>query len=138
MICITTNTWTSIQNLNYLCVTAHFIDGDWILYKKIIKFCLISNHSSDSIEKMLESTLIEWGIGGVYTITIDNALANKLGIGYLKRMLKDENYIVLRVEFFYMWCAVYILNFIILLFRFKLCHFQFIFHTTLYYSTYIE
>jgi hypothetical protein len=58
-ICITTNTWTSIQNFNYMCVTAHFIDGDWILYNKIIKFCLISNHSGESIGKMLESTLRE-------------------------------------------------------------------------------
>jgi hypothetical protein len=58
-ICITTDTWTSIQNLNYMCVTTHFIDGDWILHNKIIKFCLISNHSGDSIRKMLESTLRE-------------------------------------------------------------------------------
>ena len=27
--CVTTDTWTSIQNLNYMVVTAHFIDGDW-------------------------------------------------------------------------------------------------------------
>jgi hypothetical protein len=68
-ICITTDTWTSIQKLNYMCVTAHFIDRDWILHKKIIKFCLISNHSGDSIGKMLESSLREWGISRVYTIT---------------------------------------------------------------------
>ena len=28
-VCVTTDTWTSIQNLNYMAVTAHFIDGDW-------------------------------------------------------------------------------------------------------------
>ena len=27
-VCMTTYTWTSIQNLNYMVVTAHFIDGD--------------------------------------------------------------------------------------------------------------
>ena len=26
-VCVITNTWTSIQNLNYMVVTAHFIDG---------------------------------------------------------------------------------------------------------------
>jgi hypothetical protein len=51
-------------------VTTHFIDEDWILHKKIIKFCLIFNHLGDSIGKMLESTLIECGIDGVYTITV--------------------------------------------------------------------
>ena len=27
-ICITTDTWTSVQNINYMCITAHFIDKD--------------------------------------------------------------------------------------------------------------
>ena len=27
-VCLTTDTWTSIQNLNYICLTAHFIDSD--------------------------------------------------------------------------------------------------------------
>jgi hypothetical protein len=30
-VCLTTDTWTSIQNLNYMCITAHFIDCDWKL-----------------------------------------------------------------------------------------------------------
>jgi hypothetical protein len=112
-ICITTDTWTSIQNLNYMCVTTHFIDGDWILHNKIIKFCLISNHLGDSIRKMLESTLREWGIDGVYTITVDNASANKLGIDYIKKRLKDKNYIVLGAEFLHMRCAAHVLNLVV-------------------------
>jgi hypothetical protein len=113
MICITIDTWTSIQNLNYMCVTAHFINGDWMLHNKIIKFCLISNHSGDTIEKMLESTLREWGIDGVYTITVDNALANKLGIDYIKKRLKDNNYIILGAEYLHLRCATHILNFVV-------------------------
>ena len=27
-ICLTTDTWTSVQNLNYMCLIAHFIDSD--------------------------------------------------------------------------------------------------------------
>jgi hypothetical protein len=27
-VCLTTDTWTSVQKLNYMCVTCHFIDGD--------------------------------------------------------------------------------------------------------------
>jgi hypothetical protein len=27
-VCLTTDTWTSVQNLNYLCLTCHFIDSD--------------------------------------------------------------------------------------------------------------
>ena len=28
-VCVTMDTWTSIQNLNYMVVTAYFIDKDW-------------------------------------------------------------------------------------------------------------
>ena len=36
--CLTTDTWTSVQNLNYMCLTGHFIDADWKLQKKILSF----------------------------------------------------------------------------------------------------
>ncbi|KAF7127947.1 hypothetical protein RHSIM_Rhsim11G0015000 [Rhododendron simsii] len=28
-VCLTTDTWTSVQNLNYMCLTGHFIDENW-------------------------------------------------------------------------------------------------------------
>ena len=37
-VCLTTDTWTSIQNLNYVYLTAHYIDVDWVYYKKILNF----------------------------------------------------------------------------------------------------
>lgn len=41
---LTTDTWTSIQNINYMVLTAHFIDDDWVLHKRILNFCVIPNH----------------------------------------------------------------------------------------------
>ncbi|KAK3231820.1 hypothetical protein Dsin_003701 [Dipteronia sinensis] len=37
-VCLTTDTWTSIQNINYMVVTAHFINYDWLLQKRILSF----------------------------------------------------------------------------------------------------
>lgn len=34
----TMDTWTSIQNINYMVLIAYFVDGDWILQKRIIIF----------------------------------------------------------------------------------------------------
>jgi hypothetical protein len=58
-ICITTNICTSLQNLNYMVVTARCIDFDWRMHKKIIKFNLISSYRGENIRRMLENTLIE-------------------------------------------------------------------------------
>jgi hypothetical protein len=112
-VCITINTWTSLQNLKYMCVTAHFIDCDWIMHKKILKFGLISNHSDETIGRMLESTLIEWRIDNVFTITVDDASTNDVGIDYMKKRMKDKSSIVLGGKFLYMRCAAHILNLIV-------------------------
>jgi hypothetical protein len=58
-ICITTDTCTSLPNLNYMVVTASYIDFNWIMHNKIIKFNLISSHKGENIGRMLENTLIE-------------------------------------------------------------------------------
>ena len=37
-VCLTMDTWTSIQNLNYMSLIGHFIDDDWNLHKRILNF----------------------------------------------------------------------------------------------------
>jgi hypothetical protein len=89
-ICITTDTWTSLQ-----------------------KFNLISSHKGENIGKMLENTLIEWEIESVFTITADNAIVNDVVIDYMKRKLKDKRCSILGGEFLHMRCAAHILNLIV-------------------------
>ena len=72
-VCLTTDTWTAKNSQNYMCVTAHFIDNDWNLQKKIIGFFLVKVHRGKDIGKSLENCLAEWGIDKVFTITVDNA-----------------------------------------------------------------
>ncbi|CAL9012690.1 unnamed protein product [Prunus brigantina] len=56
-ISLTTDTWTSIQNINYMVLTAHFIDDDWVLHKRILNFCVIPNHKGDTIGRLVEACL---------------------------------------------------------------------------------
>ncbi|KAK9174668.1 hypothetical protein WN944_029705 [Citrus x changshan-huyou] len=77
-VCITTDTWTSIQMSNFMVVTAHFIDEEWVLHKRILTFTPISNHKGDGIGKLIKNCLIDWGIEKLFTITVDNASANTL------------------------------------------------------------
>ncbi|KAK3212504.1 hypothetical protein Dsin_017210 [Dipteronia sinensis] len=88
-VCLTTDTWTSIQNINYMVVTAHFIDYDWQLHKRILSFSQIVDHKGDSIGKCIENVLIEWGIDKVFTITVDNATANTTAISYVIKKLNS-------------------------------------------------
>ncbi|XP_050233558.1 zinc finger BED domain-containing protein RICESLEEPER 2-like [Mercurialis annua] len=112
-ICLTTDTWTSIQNMSYMCLTAHFIDDDWKLHKRIISFCPIAGHSGEILGMAVERCLLNWGIGRVFTITVDNASSNDQCIKYLQRRLNSWNGSVLQGEYLHMRCAAHILNLVV-------------------------
>jgi len=52
-VCVTLGTWTSLQRIKYMVITAHFIDNNWKFHKKILKFCAISSHKGDHIALVL-------------------------------------------------------------------------------------
>ncbi|KAJ0946384.1 putative transcription factor/ chromatin remodeling BED-type(Zn) family [Helianthus annuus] len=52
-VCLTTDAWTTCQNIDYMVLTVHYIDQDWNLQKRILNFEVISNHRGDTIGKMI-------------------------------------------------------------------------------------
>ena len=84
------NTWTSIQNLNYMVVTTHFIDIYWTYQKKILNFCPIANHKGNTIGRAIEPCLLKWGINRLFTKTTENASSNDVAIDYVRRKKKKE------------------------------------------------
>ncbi|CAA0823703.1 Unknown protein [Striga hermonthica] len=109
---ITTDTWTSIQNINYMVVTAHFIDSDFTLHKRVLNFCKITSHKGEDIGRCLEEKLVEWGISKVFTITVDNASSNDVAVEYLKKQLRKHDSLMLD-ESLHMRCACHIINLIV-------------------------
>ena len=115
-VCLTTDTWTSIQQTNYMVLTAHFIDDDWMLHKKILNFCVIPNHKGESIAQLLEECLVEWGIEKVLTITVDNASANDSGLRDLVHRISGwgiPNALLHDGKYLHMRCVAHILNLVV-------------------------
>lgn len=112
-VCLTTDTWTAKNSQNFMCVTAHFIDNEWNLQKKIIGFFLVKGHRGEDIGKSLENCLAEWGIDKVFTITVDNASANNNAIKYMRRVLNESKGCVAEGEYIHMRCAAHIINLIV-------------------------
>ncbi|KAH0675339.1 hypothetical protein KY285_023140 [Solanum tuberosum] len=96
-ICITSDTWTSLQNLTYMVVTAHWIDDEWNLQKKILNFFQTPDHKGETIAK----------------VTLDNASANDAAIKHLKARIDDWKGVILRNEFLQVRCNAHILNIIV-------------------------
>ncbi|OMO77392.1 putative Zinc finger, BED-type [Corchorus olitorius] len=92
LICLTTDLWrSSNQKIEYMVLTAHFIDSNWRLQKRIISFVHIPPprrgvEIADCIYKCLQ----EWGIKNkVFTISVDNAASNDVPFG-ISRILSQE------------------------------------------------
>nr|XP_043619135.1 zinc finger BED domain-containing protein DAYSLEEPER-like isoform X2 [Erigeron canadensis] len=108
---LTTDTWTSsCQKVNYMVVTAHFIDENWVMHKRIINFRPIESHSGDDIGPELLRCIDCWGIQNVMTITLDNASSNDKAIEYL---LKELPNLYDKGKHFHVRCMAHILNLIV-------------------------
>ena len=111
---LTTDTWWSIQNIDYMCVTAHFIDANWTLHKRIIGFFMVPNHRGDTVGRELETCLREWGITKVMAITVDNASSNTTAMTYLRRKLQETHGLVLLDgKQLHLRCCAHIINLIV-------------------------
>ena len=97
-----------------MCITAHWIDRDWKLQKRIINFCQISDHKGETNGKELEACINEWGIQKLFTITVDNASSNNTAIEYIKRKFRTKKgALVLDGEFLHLKCCAHIVNLIV-------------------------
>ncbi|XP_050895300.1 zinc finger BED domain-containing protein RICESLEEPER 2-like [Lathyrus oleraceus] len=112
-VALTTDCWTSIQNLNYLTLTAHFVDNEWKYQKRIISFTVIPNHKGETVGRKIEEVLRDWGIRNVSTINVDNATSNDVAVTYLKRKIANMNGLMGDGECFHMRCSAHILNLVV-------------------------
>ncbi|XP_035549768.1 zinc finger BED domain-containing protein RICESLEEPER 2-like [Juglans regia] len=96
-----------------MCVTAHFIDGDWKLQKRIISFVRISDHKGATIGRELEECMLDWGIDKILTITVDNATSNDSAIDWLRTREIGSEDCVAAHEFIHMRCTAHILNLVV-------------------------
>uniref|UniRef100_A0A803MKM4 BED-type domain-containing protein n=1 Tax=Chenopodium quinoa TaxID=63459 RepID=A0A803MKM4_CHEQI len=110
---LTTDTWTSIQQINYMCLTVHFVDNDWNLQKRILNFCPISSHKGEEIGKEIEKCLLDWELEKVFCITVDNASSNDTAIGYMRRKINGWKAGVLKGRFLHMRCVAHIVNLVV-------------------------
>ncbi|KAF7134717.1 hypothetical protein RHSIM_Rhsim04G0042400 [Rhododendron simsii] len=109
-ISFTSDMWSGINNLGYICVTAHYIDSSWILNKRIIAFRLMEHpHNANQIFQCISGVFREFEIvDKVFSITFDNHTANSAAIELFKVNMTN-----LRCQFFHMRCVCHIINLVV-------------------------
>jgi hypothetical protein len=96
-------------------VTAHYIDDEWKLFKRIIKFTLVeSPHDGRTILNALLRTLQDWNIENkVFAITLDNEFVNDNFSKTLQENLVDKGLLPRKGKLFHCRCAAHVLNLIV-------------------------
>ncbi|KAK2655909.1 hypothetical protein Ddye_008961 [Dipteronia dyeriana] len=114
-ICLTSDLWTSINTDGFLCLTAHFLDGNWILQKKVLNFCImLPPHDGVSLAHKIYTFLCEWGIEEkIFWITLDNASSNKSFFDILKTQLNLKKALISDGDFLHIRCCAHIVNLIV-------------------------
>ena len=112
-VCLTTDTWSSLQRINYIVLIAHFIDNNWTLQIFFLNFCPIKSHRGEDIGIAVEKCLLDWGIDKVLAIVVDNASSNDVAIAYLKRRFDTWGTNVLGGKYLHVRCATHIINLVI-------------------------
>ncbi|XP_055961833.1 zinc finger BED domain-containing protein RICESLEEPER 1-like [Mercurialis annua] len=110
---ITTDTWTSIQRINYMSVTCHWIDDSWRLNKRIIAFMPVSGHKGEYISKCLENCVVDWGVKNVFSVTMDNASSNDVAVSVFKKKMMSWGTGVAKGKYLHMRCIAHILNLVV-------------------------
>ncbi|CAN6722759.1 unnamed protein product [Malus baccata var. baccata] len=114
-ICLTLDLWSSQCTDGYLALTAHFVDKDWKLNKRIISFChMPPPHSGVALCEKISALVTEWGIEKkLFSITLDNVSSNICFVNILRNQLNIRDLLLMNDDFFHVRCCARILNLIV-------------------------
>ncbi|XP_022728910.1 zinc finger BED domain-containing protein RICESLEEPER 2-like [Durio zibethinus] len=112
-ISLTTDLWkSSNQKIEYMVLTAHFVDSNWRLQKRVISFVHIPPpRRGVEIADCIFKCLKEWGIENkVFTLSVDNASSNDVAIRILKDTFSRNRMLLCGGKLFHVRCCAHILN----------------------------
>ena len=114
-ISLTTDLWTSNQNIQYMCLVAHYIDSNWVLQRLVLNFVeLDPPHTGLVIAHAVFECLVEWKIEDkVMSITLDNASNNDTATTNLSAKLLARKNGQFDPKYFHVRCAAHIVNLVV-------------------------
>ncbi|KAK9269460.1 hypothetical protein L1049_001235 [Liquidambar formosana] len=107
--------WTSPENAGYLCLTAHYVDEDWKLQKKILNFVTLdSSHTEDMLSQVISKCLMDWNIDRkLFAMTFDDIFTNDDIVLRIKEWLSQSRPLLSNGQLFDVRCAAHVLNLIV-------------------------
>lgn len=114
----TMDMWTSNQNKGYMCITAHWIDENWLMQKRILRFIHVKGqHTGTRLASEFVKGVMSMNIEKkLFALTLDNASSNdKCAREVVTELNKLYNIskvppLICDGAFFHVRCLCHILN----------------------------
>nr|KAK1388773.1 zinc finger BED domain-containing protein RICESLEEPER 1-like [Heracleum sosnowskyi] len=108
-ISLSADMWTGKGDAKYLCLTAHCIDDEWQLKKKILNFLLVDpSHTEDMLSDVIMMSLMEWDIDRkLFSMTFDSCPTYDNIICKIRDQLRlsQNNFLICDGQLFEVRCA---------------------------------
>ncbi|KAJ1296422.1 hypothetical protein BS78_01G299400 [Paspalum vaginatum] len=114
-ISLTNDMWISNQNIQYICLVAHYVDVDWVLQCCVFNFVeLDPPHTGIVIAQAIFECLVELKIEDkIMTITLDNASNNDTAVTNMKTKLLARKNTQFDPIYFHVRCTSHIVNLVV-------------------------
>ncbi|KAL8126846.1 hypothetical protein AgCh_013953 [Apium graveolens] len=106
-ISLSADMWTGKGEAKYLCLTAHCIDDEWKIRKKILNFLLVDpSHTEDMLSDVIMMSLMEWDIDRkLFSMTFDTCSTYDNIICKIRDRLSQSKFLLCDGQLFHVSCA---------------------------------
>ncbi|KAF5780727.1 putative transcription factor/ chromatin remodeling BED-type(Zn) family [Helianthus annuus] len=104
--------WSSPENVDYLSLTANYIDDSWKLQRKILNFLTLdSSQTEDAISELLIKCLMDWDVDQkLFSLTLDDCFRYDNLAYRIKNWLAENRPVLDHGELFDIRCASHLVK----------------------------
>ena len=108
---LTSDIWTSRAQTGYLCITTHWIDENWQMFKRVVSFIAIEeSHTGANVANLIIEELMKLEISQrIFSLSLDNASNNNVAVDFIRSSLS----LPCHGDLFHIRCICHILNLIV-------------------------
>ncbi|KAL2943346.1 Zinc finger BED domain-containing protein RICESLEEPER 1 [Bienertia sinuspersici] len=114
-ISVAVDLWNSPENARYLCLTAHYIDEEWKLQKKILNFIMIdAAHTEDIHSEVVIKCLMDWDIErSLFSMTFGDLFTSDDIVSRIRDHLSQNRPLLSDGRLFDVRCAAHALKLLV-------------------------
>ncbi|KAJ7963888.1 Zinc finger BED domain-containing protein [Quillaja saponaria] len=111
-ISLSADTWTAVNDAEYICLTANYIDESWQLRKRILNFFKIDpSHTEEMLSEAIMTCLMDWDIDRkLFSMTLDSCSTSENISIKIGERLSQNKFLYCDGQLFDMRCALNILS----------------------------